>query len=149
MIDGVELFGADPAQRIELLRKGLPANVVTELARRMRWSGHHTMLVLHVSRSTMMRKIKAKSRLATGDSEPILSIIDLIGQVQAMVERSGDLGGFDSAQWVSVACICFSAIISVVATDSLTFVSTAISAPTESFNVVSSAPKVGTNPVDF
>lgn len=101
VIDNVAISQADPEQRIEMLRAGFPADIVTELASSMRWSRDHTLAVMRVKRSTAMRKIKAKARLATDESERILSVIDLIEQVQRMVERSGDPSGFDAAAWVA------------------------------------------------
>jgi uncharacterized protein (DUF2384 family) len=82
MIDSVPISRADPEQRIEILRSGFPADIVTELASSMRWSRDHALAVFRVKRSTAMRKIKTKARLATDESERILSVIDLIEQVQ-------------------------------------------------------------------
>lgn len=101
MIDSVPISRADPEQRIEILRSGFPADIVTELASSMRWSRDHALEVFRVKRSTAMRKIKTKARLATDESERILSVIDLIEQVQCMVERSGDPSGFDAAAWLA------------------------------------------------
>lgn len=101
IIDDIPISRADPEQRIEILRTGFPASIVTELANSMRWSREHTLEVVRVKRSTAMRKIKMQARLATDESERILSVIDLIEQVQRMVERSGNPNGFDAAAWVA------------------------------------------------
>lgn len=101
VIDNVAISQADPGQRIERLRVGFPADIVKELARCMRWSLDHTLTVMGVKRSTVMRKIKANARLATDESERILGVIDLIEQVRRMVERSDDLREFDVAAWLA------------------------------------------------
>lgn len=104
VIDNIVVSEADPEQRIEMLRAGFPADIVTELASSMRWSRDHTLAVTRVKRSTAMRKIKEKARLATDESERILAVIDLIEQVERMIERagdSGDTGDFDAAAWLA------------------------------------------------
>lgn len=101
MIDDVAISRADPRTRIEMLRIGFPADILTELASSMHWSRDHTLAVIGVKRSTAMRKIRGNARLATDESERILSVIDLIEQVRQMVERSGDPSGFDAAAWVA------------------------------------------------
>ncbi|MDY0071940.1 MAG: DUF2384 domain-containing protein [Thauera sp.] len=101
VIDDIVVSQADPEQRIEMLRAGFPADIVTELASSMRWSRDHTLAVTRVKRSTAMRKIKDKARLATDESERILAVIDLIGQVERMIERSGNPDDFDAAAWLA------------------------------------------------
>lgn len=91
---------ANPEDRIALLRTGFPAVAVTELADRMGWSREHAFDALRLKRSTVMRKIKEEAKLETSESERLLSVVDIIDQVQEMVERAGTPEGFDAGRWV-------------------------------------------------
>lgn len=101
VIEEVKIGRANPEQRIELLRTGFRARVITEMAERMGWSREHAIDRLHLKRSTVMRKIKADERLETSESERLLYVMDIIEQVQEMVERSGDASDFDASRWVA------------------------------------------------
>lgn len=101
IIEKVKIVRADPDLRIRLLRTGFPAAVVTELADEMGWSREHAIDTFRFKRSTVLRKIKKDERLDTSESERLLSVMDIIDQVQSMVERSGDPTGFDASKWVA------------------------------------------------
>lgn len=91
---------ANPDERIALLRTGFPAVAVADLADKMGWSREHAFDALRLKRSTVMRKIKAEAKLETSESERLLSVVDIIDQVQEMVERAGTPDGFDAGRWV-------------------------------------------------
>lgn len=94
------IYKADPDKRIKLLREGFPAKSAAALADELGWSREHTFDALRLKRSTVLRKIKEDARLETAESERLLSVMDIIEQVQQMVEQSGRPEGFDAAKWV-------------------------------------------------
>ena len=51
-------------------------------------------------RSTIIRKAKEKARRSATQSERLIGLSRLVGQVQAIVAESGDPEGFDAARWV-------------------------------------------------
>ena len=51
-------------------------------------------------RSTIARKMKYNSVLSKHESERVLMMAALIGQVATIVEESGDAKGFDAAAWI-------------------------------------------------
>jgi uncharacterized protein (DUF2384 family) len=51
--------------------------------------------------ATINRKVKRKELLSPSDSARVLGLASLIGQVQTMVERSGNPEGFDAAKWLA------------------------------------------------
>ena len=55
---------------------------------------------LGFSRATIDRKAKDKQNLTTEQGERVVGLAKLIGQVQTMIDESGDPEGFDAAQWV-------------------------------------------------
>ncbi len=56
---------------------------------------------LDLSVSTLNRRAKASGVLQTDEGERILGLARLVGQVQTMVEESGDPDGFDAEEWTS------------------------------------------------
>jgi putative toxin-antitoxin system antitoxin component (TIGR02293 family) len=56
---------------------------------------------LDLSVSTLNRRAKASGVLQTDEGERILGLARLVGQVQTMVEESGDPVGFDAEEWTS------------------------------------------------
>jgi putative toxin-antitoxin system antitoxin component (TIGR02293 family) len=56
---------------------------------------------LGLSTTTIDRKAKSGESLSPDQSERIVAMAKLIGQVQAMVEQSGDATDFDAAKWVA------------------------------------------------
>lgn len=98
---GWHLVRLAPDERIEIVRSGFPAAYVSDLAETMGWSREHAIDALKFKRSTVLRKIKTQQRLDTPDSERLLSVMDMIDQVEQMVARSGDSAGFDAAKWLA------------------------------------------------
>ncbi|WP_306391052.1 antitoxin Xre-like helix-turn-helix domain-containing protein [Telluria beijingensis] len=92
---------ADPQTRIDIIRQGIPAARIGDLAARMGISKENLLAILGMSRATISRKEKNAALLSKDESERVLGIEMLIGTVQAMVEQSGDPAGFDAARWLA------------------------------------------------
>jgi putative toxin-antitoxin system antitoxin component (TIGR02293 family) len=97
----VELDACSPSDRIEMVRAGVPAGLLTFLADAMGVSRDWLYQSIGVARSTADRKIRDKRRLSPDESERALGIARLIGQVERIVGESGDPQGFDAAGWVA------------------------------------------------
>jgi putative toxin-antitoxin system antitoxin component (TIGR02293 family) len=91
----------DPQTRIDAIRQGIPASSIGQLSTRMGMSKGQLLASLGLSHATISRKERAASLLSKHESERVLGIEKLIGQVQKMVDESGDPLGFDAARWVS------------------------------------------------
>lgn len=96
-----DVFRSPPAEKIAVIRQGMPANVVGELSSMLKVSKDSLIDTLGMSRATVHRKSKENKPLASDESERVLGIQALIGQVQTMVEQSGDPAGFNAAEWVA------------------------------------------------
>lgn len=90
-----------PLERIEALRAGIPAEAVADISGQMGWSREHAIEVLKFKRSTVLRKIRQGAPLDTPDSERLLSVLDMLDDVAAMVGRSGNTQGFDAGKWLA------------------------------------------------
>ena len=99
-IDGLAAFNLPPQGRIAVIRQGIPASTIGSLASRMGLSKEILLTSLGLSRATISRKERQATVLSPDESERVLGVEALIGQVQKMVNESGDPTGFDAARWV-------------------------------------------------
>ena len=85
---------------IRIIRAGVPATDVSHLAQLMGTTKEHLIKTLDLPRATVDRKAKAHQNLSSEQSERVVGMAKLVGQVQAMIERSGDPTDFNAAQWL-------------------------------------------------
>ncbi len=97
----IGVFRAEPVQRIDMIKAGIPAAEAKRILADLAVSQVAGYRALDISPATMNRKVKDKGRLAPAESERVLGVARLVGQVQAIVEESGDPEGFDAAAWLS------------------------------------------------
>lgn len=94
------IFRATPLERIEIVRQGVPAGFVVRLGSAMGVPKERVYQTIGLPRSTVERKARAEQSLSPDESERVVGLTQLIGQVQALVEQSGHPEGFDAARWV-------------------------------------------------
>ena len=95
------LHDCEPMARVELVKRGVPASVAATIARRMGISKERMYATLGLSRATVERKVRESKPLSADESSRVLGVGSLVGQVQRMVEESGNPAGFDAAQWLA------------------------------------------------
>lgn len=100
VFDFIELYDAAPIDLYDLIKQGVNADYFVDLSVRLHTSKERLARHLGVSRATLDRRAKEGQRLSTEQSERVVGLIRLVGQVQKMVEQSGDATGFDAARWV-------------------------------------------------
>lgn len=54
-----------------------------------------------VARATVDRKVRQQKRLSPEETERVLGVATLVGQVERMVQESGTPDGFDAAVWTA------------------------------------------------
>ena len=91
----------DPVERIDAVKAGLPAKLLTTLAHDMQVPRERLYAWLGIARTTANRKVKDDDVLSQDESERALGITSLVGQVQKIVSESGNLAGFDAARWTA------------------------------------------------
>ena len=94
-------FRADPIDRIRSIQLGIAASSVVDMARRMELPKERLIACLGLARATIDRKVREGKLLSSDESERVLGMARLVGQVQAMVEESGNPAGFNAATWLS------------------------------------------------
>ena len=97
----VELYRADPMDRVELVKTGVPAAGFVALASKLRMPKERLALTLGLARATVDRKIRDNKLLSPDESSRVLGMASLVGQVQSLVAESGQAEDFDAGAWVS------------------------------------------------
>ena len=97
----VKIFDFDAMQRVQAIKQGLPATLPGDMASRMGMSKERLYATLGLPRATVERKARESKPLSADESSRVLGIGHLVGQVQRMVEESGQPDGFDAAAWVA------------------------------------------------
>ena len=100
-LDYVQLYRAAPLDRIKLVKSRLPASQAKTIFSDLAIPSGSASRALLVSVSTLNRKTKMREALTQDESERVLGLARLIGQVQAMVDESGDPSGFDALAWTA------------------------------------------------
>uniref|UniRef100_UPI003BEEFEA9 antitoxin Xre-like helix-turn-helix domain-containing protein n=1 Tax=Burkholderia arboris TaxID=488730 RepID=UPI003BEEFEA9 len=96
-----EVYGATQAARVDLIKHGVAATDIARLAKSMGVTKERLLETLGLSAATINKKVRARQKLSIEQGERVVGIAKLVGQVQAMVERSGDPTDFNAAQWVA------------------------------------------------
>jgi len=99
--DFLQAFHADAMERVRIVKHGVPAGVIDTMARRMGMPKEKLIVTLGLARATVDRKARDSKPLSPDEGSKVLGMARLVGQVQAMVEESGDAAGFDAAAWVA------------------------------------------------
>jgi uncharacterized protein (DUF2384 family) len=100
-VDFLFLYKASPEDRVQIIRHGVWAVEVKKVARMMGLPQDKYNAILNLSTATLNRIINKNEGLSPADSERVIGMSTLIGQVQDMVEGSGNPEGFDAAKWLS------------------------------------------------
>ena len=85
--DSRALYDSTPDVRVQIIKRGVNATEVRELVRKMDVSQDKIYRFLRLSPATVNRKVQAQGRLSTDDSERVVGMSQLIGQVEAMVAQ--------------------------------------------------------------
>lgn len=97
----VDLFRAGRNEHISRIRAGLSAADAKQILSALALPKGVAMRALKLSPATVNRKVAREQSLAPQETERVLGVAKLVGQVQSMVEESGDPEGFDAEKWVS------------------------------------------------
>lgn len=97
----IKAYTADPMDVVYVIKKGVEPGVIDAVAARMKVSKERLLITLGLARATTSRKASKSQTLSPDASSRVFGIARLIGQVEAMVNESGDPSGFDAAQWVA------------------------------------------------
>lgn len=97
----LDIYHASPLERISLIKAGVHAQMAKIVITDLEISKLQGLEVLGLSPATVNRKIASDAFLAQDEGERVIGLAKLIGQVQAMVEESGEAEGFDAKAWLA------------------------------------------------
>lgn len=100
-LDYLSLYRASPMERISLIKQGIPATEVKRLFADLPMGQGAGLEALKLSVATVNRKAKHGDLLSPEESERVIGFARLVGQLEAMVEESGDPTGFDARTWLA------------------------------------------------
>jgi putative toxin-antitoxin system antitoxin component (TIGR02293 family) len=95
------LYQIAPMGRVDLVKQGVPPEALGLLAADMGITREQLYATLGVPRATMERKMREHRLLNQDESERVVGIARLVGQVEHMVRESGDPEGFNASRWVA------------------------------------------------
>jgi len=96
----LDLYQATEQERVSMIRSGVPASILEVLASNMGMTKEALYDTLRLPRSSISHKIRQSGNLSPEQSERVVGLGKLIGQVQALVNESGDPKCFDASRWI-------------------------------------------------
>jgi len=103
-LDFIRLYQSTPVERIGLIRKGVNAADFKVFVSRLDIQQEKIFAMLDIAIATVNRKASRNEALSREDSEKVVGMAKLIGQVETMLAESGDPGStpdFDAARWLT------------------------------------------------
>ncbi|MBS0370864.1 MAG: DUF2384 domain-containing protein [Proteobacteria bacterium] len=94
------LYRASPAEHVSLIRAGVPASRLSELVAVMHVSRKCLLRMLNLPGVATRQKARPGATLSPEQSERVIGLMQLIGQVAFMVGDTGGSTNFDAARWV-------------------------------------------------
>ncbi|WP_169740131.1 antitoxin Xre-like helix-turn-helix domain-containing protein [Paraburkholderia acidipaludis] len=103
VLDFRKAYDASSGDRLVVIKHGVPAVKVYDLASKLNVSQDEMVKRLGLSKSTVSRKVHAGDTLSAEQSERVVGMAKLVGLVQTIVDESGDdglAGDFDGVVWL-------------------------------------------------
>jgi putative toxin-antitoxin system antitoxin component (TIGR02293 family) len=94
-----DLFVMSHIDRSALVKVGAPSRSLTVIAKDMNIPRDRFITLIGVKRATAARKLSSNTKLSADESERLVGIAKLIGQVESIVKESGDPANFKPARW--------------------------------------------------
>ncbi|MGE0222116.1 MAG: antitoxin Xre/MbcA/ParS toxin-binding domain-containing protein [Acetobacteraceae bacterium] len=95
------VYRASPLERIAAIKRGLRATEAKRIIADLAIGQGAALKSLNLSPATLNKKAKHDQTLSPAESERVIGIARLVGQVEAIVQESGDPEGFDATGWMS------------------------------------------------
>ncbi len=95
------VYQASPLERIEMIKLGVRATEAKRIMGNLAIGQGAALKALNLSPATINKKAKADQTLSSDESERVIGMARIVGQVQAMIQESGEPEGFDAAAWLS------------------------------------------------
>jgi len=97
----ITIFRASPLERIAMIRRGILASEVKRIFAELSIGQGSGFKALNLSTATVNKKAKHGDTLSPEESERIVGFAKLVGQLEAMIQDSGDPTNFDARAWMA------------------------------------------------
>jgi putative toxin-antitoxin system antitoxin component (TIGR02293 family) len=97
----IRVYRASPIERIAMIKKGIRATEAKRIFADLEFGQGAAFKALKLSAATVNKKAKRNQTLSPSESERVIGMAKLVGQLEAMVQESGDAEAFDAAAWMS------------------------------------------------
>nr|WP_294814676.1 antitoxin Xre/MbcA/ParS toxin-binding domain-containing protein [uncultured Sphingomonas sp.] len=97
----MELYRWAPSDRIDFIKAGVPAAKAKRLISELHFDQRVLLDALNLKTATVNKKAARNELLSTEDSERVVGLAKLVGQLEAMIEESGSAESFDAPEWLS------------------------------------------------
>ena len=97
----IAVYRATPLERIEMIRRGIPAAEAKRIFADLPIGQGAGLTALNLSIATVNKKAKLGEMLSPEESERVVGFARLVGQLEAMIEESGDPASFDAKAWIA------------------------------------------------
>ena len=95
------VYRASPFERIEMIKGGIPATEAKRIFADLAIGQGAAFKALRLSPATVNKKAKQDQILSPEETERVIGIVKLVGQLEAMIQESGNPAGFDPAAWMA------------------------------------------------
>jgi putative toxin-antitoxin system antitoxin component (TIGR02293 family) len=95
------VYHASPLERISMIKQGVPAAEVKRLFTDLQIAQGVGFKALNLPTATVNKKAKTGDLLSSEESERVIGLAKLVGQLEAMVDESGEASGFDARTWIA------------------------------------------------
>lgn len=97
----IDIYRATPVDRIRLIKAGVPAVTAKRMITDLHFDQQVLLKALNLKTATINRKAARDEALSAEEGERVLGIAKLVGQLEVMLEESGNPDGFDAPAWLS------------------------------------------------
>lgn len=97
----LDIYRASPSDRIRLIKDGVPALKAKRMIADLHFDQRPLLGALNLKTATVNRKAARDEVLSPENGERVIGIAKLVGQIEAMLEDSGEPRGFDGPAWLS------------------------------------------------
>ncbi len=97
----VALYKAPALTQVGWIKRGVSARDAKAIVGELHVPQADALTALQIPTATVNRKARTNAPLSPSESERVLGVGRLLGQLQTMVQESGNPDGFDAAAWLS------------------------------------------------
>ena len=97
----ITVYRASPLERIDMIRRGIPASEAKRIFTEVPIGQGAGFKALNLSTATVNKKAKQGDTLSPEESERIVGFAKLLGQLEAMIQESGNPANFDARAWMA------------------------------------------------